>query len=564
MTYDLKITGGTIVDGTGKPGYLGDVGVKDGKVVALGDAGEAAQQTIDAKGKVVAPGFVDIHTHYDAQLVWDRMMSISPWHGVTTVVIGNCGFGVAPTRPAHRELIMKTLEKVEGMSIEALRAGLGEEWPFESFTEYMDTIEQRGTAVNVGVLAGHTPIRMYVMGEDAVKREATESEIEEMQKEVSTAMEAGALGFATSHAVTHNAYDGNPVPSRLAATSEIDALMGTMAESGRGIMQATIGPGLFFDEFAEMSGKYGRPISWTALLAGISGPGSHRKMLDRSKELIDQGNLVVPQVSCRPLAFDFNMKEPFPFESRELFRETMKADRDGKKQIYADAEFRAAFKEDTAIEIRNFVGGWPKRTVISLNPKDPSTENKPIAEVAAAAGKDPIDYLLDLSLETDLTARFRLAALNFDEQEVSELLDHADQEAVIGLSDAGAHASQLCDACFSTHLLGYWVREKQLMSVERAVHILTQRPAEVFGIQDRGLLAKGRPADIVVFDAETIGAGELRRVHDLPGGAERLISDASGIDAVIVNGQLLRQNNKDALDPKGDLPGRLLRGGVAA
>jgi N-acyl-D-aspartate/D-glutamate deacylase len=564
MNYDLKIVGGTIIDGTSQPGVVGNVGIKDGKVVALGAADGDADQIIDASGKVVCPGFVDIHTHYDAQILWDRMMTISPWHGVTTVVMGNCGFGVAPTKPEHRLLIMRTLEKVEGMSLSALQTGLGTDWPFESFPEYMDAIEKSGSAINVAVLAGHTPIRMFVMGEDAVQREATDDEVEEMKSLVREAMDAGAIGFATSHATTHNAYDGNPVPSRKATTEEIDALLGAMAESGRGIMQATIGPGLFFNEFAELAGKHGRPITWTALLAGIQGPGSHRNMLERTRQLIEQGNEVVPQVACRPLNFEFDFENPFPFESIPLFGPTMKTDHAGKRKIYSDPAFRDAFRTELGEGGKHAFAGWVARTVVSYNPKDPSTENMPLAEVAANEGKDPVDYLLDLSMETDFKARVRMAALNYDEDEVQELLEHADTDAVIGLSDAGAHASQLCDACFSTHFLGYWVREKKVMPIERAIHILTQRPAEVFGITDRGVLAEGRPADVVVFDPDTIGASALSRVQDLPASAERLISDASGIDAVVVNGRVLRQHNTDAVSPDGALPGRLLRGGAAA
>lgn len=562
-TYDLKITGGTVMDGTGRPGQIGDVGIKNGKVVALGDAPGDAARTIDASGQVVCPGFVDIHTHYDAQIVWDRMMSISPWHGVTTVVMGNCGFGVAPTRPPHRDLIMRTLEKVEGMSLSALQEGLGAQWPFETFPEYMNALEAQGSAINVGVLAGHTPIRLYVMGEDAVEREATQDEVDQMKSLVTEAMEAGAVGFATSHAVTHNAYDGHPVPSRLASTDEIDQLMGAMASTGKGILQATIGPGLFFKEFGQMAKKYKRPVSWTALLGGLQGPNSHRGMLAKTKVLQDEGAEVYPQVSCRALAFDFDMIDPFPFEARPLFGPTMKTDKDGKIKIYSDPDFRQQFREDMAVDADNPFAGWFNRTVVSFNPNDPSTENMNICDAAEKQGKDAVDYILDLSLETDFKSRFRMDALNHDEDEVAEILDHADKEAVIGLSDAGAHASQLCDACFSTHLLGHWVRDKQLMPLERAIHILTQRPAEIFGIKDRGVLAKGRPADVVVFDPATIGAGTLKRVHDLPSGAERLISDAFGISAVVVNGVVLREGGEDQLAADGALPGRLLRNGIA-
>jgi len=560
MGFDLKIVGGTIVDGSGKPGYRGDVGIRDGKVVALGKVDGEAKRTIDATGRVVSPGFVDIHTHYDAQIVWDRMLSISPWHGVTTVVMGNCGFGVAPTKPQHRNMIMRTLEKVEGMSLGALQAGLGADWPFETFPEYMDAIEGRGMAINVSVLAGHTPIRTYVMGEDAVKRAASEDEIGAMARIVREAMEAGALGFATSGAATHNGYDGHPVPSRMAEFEEVDALVGAMKQSGRGAMQATVGRKMFHNEFERIARKHGVPVTWTALLSGMAGPGSHRKHIEATHRYFEKEGLnIIPQVACRPINFDFDFAEPFPFEMRPVFKPTMTMDRKGKRAIYSDPAFRAAFKEDVKAGQLNPLAGWAERAAISVAPGHAGWEERSLAEVAAEQGKSPIDLALDLSVDSDFKARFRFGVLNTDENEVAELL--ADPYVIVALSDAGAHASQLCDAGYSTHLLGYWVRQRKLMSLEAAVHMLTERAAAVFGITDRGKLAVGMPADVVVFDPETIGAGKISRVWDLPSGADRLVCPASGIDAVVVNGQMIRQNGADTVS--GSLPGRLLRGGVA-
>ena len=561
MTYDLKILGGTIIDGSGDARRQGDIGVQNGKIVALGEALGEAQHTIEAHGRVVCPGFVDIHTHYDAQLLWDPALSISPWHGVTTVVIGNCGFGIAPTRPAHRNLILRTLEKVEGMSIDALKTGLGEEWEFETFPEYLDLIERQGVAINVGVLLGHTPIRLEVMGEDAVRRVATRQEISGMSDIIREGMDAGALGFATSHAPTHHGFDGHPVPSRLASMGELSELVGAMAESHRGIMQATVGPTLFNDEFRVLANQHDIPITWTALLAGMSGPGSHRRHQAQALELIEDGLNVVPQISCRPLNFDFDFNDPFVFEMRPLFEATMKTDREGRRRIYAETEFRAAFKKDSAPGARNALAGWAERAIVSHAPGHKAKEERLLAEVAAEEGVDPIDLALDLSLESNLGARFRFPVVNFEENEVEELI--RDPNMLVALSDAGAHASQLCDACYSTHLLGHWVREKNVLELERAIQMLTSRPAEVFGISDRGLLTIGRPADIVLLDPDTVGAGPLRRVHDLPGGGDRLVVDAYGIDAVVVNGTIIRQNGEDMRNDSA-LPGRLLRNGIAA
>jgi len=562
MQYDLKIAGGSIIDGTGKARFAGDVGISGGRVVALGHAPGDAVETIDATGRVVAPGFVDIHTHYDAQILWDPMLTISPWHGVTTVVMGNCGFGIAPTRKSDRDRIVRTLEKVEGMSVAALEAGLGADWGFESFPQYLDAVERKRPAINVAALIGHTPVRLFAMGEAATERAATAEEVSLMRGIVRDGIEAGALGFATSKAVTHIGYGGKPVPSRAAEFDEVRALAGALREAGKGVIQATIGPGLQFDEFAALARESGAHVSWTALLAGRRRQGvDHRLQLARSLELAQQNYAVFPQVTPRPLNFEFQLKEPFVFESMSLFRPISAADFAGKKRLYADAEFRKAFRDKMDRAPGEFVLGF-RSTMISEFPPDRSLEERRIVDVAAERGVHPIDLMLDLGLATDLDARFRMAVANNNEDEVAELL--LDPHMVVGLSDAGAHASQLCDACQATYLLGRWVREKQALSLEQAVRMLTSRPAEVFGIADRGRLAEGWPADVVVFDPATVGAGPLRRIWDFPGGANRLVSDASGIDAVIVNGAVLRQNGRDRVSPNGKLPGKLLRNGRAA
>jgi N-acyl-D-amino-acid deacylase len=561
MTYDLKITGGTIVDGTGRPGFLGDLGIKDGKLVALGKSDGDAAQTIDAAGRIVAPGFVDVHTHYDAQILWDRLLSISPWHGVTTTVIGNCGFGVAPTKAIHRKLIMQTLEKVEGMSLDALQAGLGADWPFETFPQYLDALEKRGSAINIAALFGHTPLRMYVMGEESTERAATADEIGAMKKLVREAMDAGAIGFGTSVSVSHNGYAGKPVPSRQATVEEMDALVSVMGEIKRGLMQITIGREFSTRHMAEVSRKYGVPVTWTALLSYLYGPGGHRKQLDLAAEQRKSGALVIPQVSCRPLNFEFTFAEPFIFDVMKFMNELAVEDvrmPGTRRRAYADPAWRQKLKS----ELTPLFQHWWDRTVIAWAPTAKELEEQPLAEAAAKLGKDPVDLALDLALANDLQARFRMAVMNFDEKEVAELI--TDPHTIIALSDAGAHASQLCDACYSTYLLGHWVRERKTFTIEQAVHHLTQRPAETFGITDRGILAEGRPADVVVFDATTVGPGPLRRVYDLPAGADRLVSDASGIDAVIVNGKLIRRGGKDAVAANDKLPGRLLRHGRAA
>jgi N-acyl-D-aspartate/D-glutamate deacylase len=557
--FDLLVRGGTLVDGTGAAARRGNLGIRNGRIAATGDVEGAADSVIDAAGCVVAPGFIDIHTHYDAQVFWDRLLSCSPWHGVTSVVMGNCGLGVAPTRPAHRDLILRTLENVEGMSLEALRAGLGNDWPFVSFPDFLDAIERRGTMINCGALVGHTPVRTYVMGEEAVSREATADEIEQMRRLVRESLDAGAIGFATSKAPTHVGYDGNPVPSRVAAFDEIKALASCLRGSEHGVLQATIGRGLLWDELTELCRVTERPVSWTALLGGMFGPEGHRAILEHHAKLQADGLRVIPQVSCRPLMVEFNFAAPFPLESMSLMKRVTAADIEGRKRIYAEPEFRAALRDklDESIFGRNFRG-----MTISEHPSDASLCERKLNEIAEERGVHPVDAALDLSLETDLQARFRLAAANVDENIVGELLRHP--ASMLGLSDAGAHASQLCDAGAPTTLLGKWVRDKKILSLEEGVRQLTSQPADVFGITDRGKLEVGLAADVAVFDPRTVGCEPVRRVRDFPAGADRLVADATGIRAVIVNGVVVRRDGKDLIDSKDRLPGRVLRGGKAS
>ncbi|MEE8580016.1 MAG: amidohydrolase family protein [Myxococcota bacterium] len=552
--FDLLIRGGTLVDGTGAAPRSGDLAIRNGRIAALGEGLGSADRILEADGQIVAPGFIDIHTHYDAQIFWDRMLTISPWHGVTSVVMGNCGFGIAPTRPEHRDLILRTLENVEGMSLDAMRAGVGEDWPFETFPQYLEAVEQRGSAINVGALVGHTPVRTYVMGEASTEREATREEIREREGIVSEAMRAGAIGFATSQSPTHVGWAGRPVPSRAASLQEIEALAGQLGAQQRGVIQATVGRGFFIKELADLQRKTGRKVSWTALLAGSLGPDGHRRALEEHEALQRQGVEVVPQVSCRPLMFEFQWKAPFPYESMSLFKPVSAADHAGKKRIYADPEFRRALRERG---LRGGIAGRWEDTVISSCVEHPELEERNVVEVAAERGVDVVDLVLDLALESNLEARFRIAIMNTDEKALAEMLCHP--SVMLGLSDAGAHASQLCDACFSTHLLGHWVREKQVLSIEEAVRLLTSRSAEVFGIHDRGRLAVELHADVTVFDPDRVACTPLRRVSDFPAGADRLISEAEGIRAVIVNGTILREDGKDAVDAEGPLPGQLLR-----
>ena len=553
MKFDLKIINGIIVDGCGSPRSSGEIAVREGRIAAIGEELGEAAQTINAGGSVVAPGFIDMHTHYDAQILWDRTLSISPSHGVTTVVMGNCGFGVAPTRAHHRDMILQTLERVEGMSLGALRAGIGDDWAFETFPEYLAAIEARGSLINVGAYLGHTPLRMYVMGTDAVKRAAEPQEVAAMLRLVEDAGEAGALGLSSSGSATHHGYEGHPVPSRLAELNEYDALIGGIAKS-HGVFQATMGKGMFLKQFRGFAADHGVTVAWTALLSNLTGPGSHRKYLDSTRELIEgEGLNVVPQVSPRPLTLDFNFDAAFPFEARNFFAPTMKTNHAGRMTLYRDPAFRQAFKDDRKDSRPHQLIGWDERATISYAPTDEALTGKRVKNVADERGVDPVDLVLELSIDSDLQTRISVPVLNYDDDAVGEILQ--DPLTVIALSDAGAHASQLCDACYTTDFLGRWVRERGIVSLEEGVRMLTARPAEVLGLRNRGRLKVGFAADIVVFDPTTIAAGPLRRTYDMPGGADRLVSDAIGIDAVIVNGTVISPGND-----KGGMPGQLIRG----
>jgi N-acyl-D-aspartate/D-glutamate deacylase len=556
--YELIITGGRIIDGSGRPAFEGEVAIANGRIAALGKVTGNARRTIDARGRVVCPGFVDIHTHYDAQVLWDRMLTISPWHGITTVAIGNCGFGVAPTLPAHRDLIMRTLQKVEGMSIDALRAGIGADWPFTSFPEYLELLEQRGLGINVGAYVGHTPMRLYVMGEDAAKRAASNDEIAAMCRILEEAMRAGALGLGTSRADTHIGFDGLPVPSRLASDDELMALARTLGECGAGVIQVTIDRRDYLGWMADLARVSGRPITWAALLAGYGGPGSHRPILARTAQLKAAGLELVPQISCRPVVFEYDLEEPFALEPIACMARLGAGTRAARLEAYRDPEFRRSLAAGVVERRPQF---WHHSTFTRV-PNDASLVERSVATVASERGTDPVELVLDLALENDLDLRVATALTNIDQDEVAELLK--DPHVVLALSDAGAHASQICDSVYATHLLGHWVRERGVLTLEEAVRHLTSRPASVIGVTDRGLLDRGRPADVVVFDPDTVAPGRAIRVNDFPAGAERLIAPATGIEAVIVNGTPIRAQGEDLVDPAGPLPGRLLRHGAAA
>jgi N-acyl-D-amino-acid deacylase len=554
VSADVVIRGGTLVDGTGAPRRRADIAITDGVVSEIG-TGLDGRRELDAAGHIVSPGFVDIHTHYDAQVFWDPALSPSCWHGVTSVVAGNCGFSIAPVRPEHRELLVRTLQHVEDMSPDTLFAGVP--WDdFETFPQYFDAIESRGTLLNYACYVGHTAVRLFVMGTDGYERDATDDEIRAMQQVIADALAAGAAGFATSSSTTHNGDQGRPVPSRIAGLPELMALLEPLRDAGKGVAALLPGEKITHADVFDIQRHIGRPLTWTALLT-IKGFPWHEKIMAANIAARAEGVEVWPQVSCRPLVFQMNLREPFTFNMRASFRELMDTPDEKRIAAYRDPAWRARAWD----EMQGRGGGLPLNfdsLAVAETTTHPELAERKVAEIASEWGCTPLDVMLDLSLAENLETRFWSVLANNDPEAIATLLPQ--DTVLLGLADSGAHVSQLCDACFSTDLLGNWVRDKEVMPLEHAIHKLSGEPAAVFGLADRGTLEVGRAADVVVFDAATIAPGPLRRIRDFPANGERLVADApEGVRHVLVNGTVIRTDGADTADARDTRPGRLLR-----
>ncbi len=553
--HDLVIKNAQICDGLGNPVLPGSLAVAGDRIAAVGDDVGPGRQVIDADGLVLAPGIIDTHTHYDAQITWDPMVDPSPAHGVTTVVIGNCGFTIAPCKPEDRDLTMRNLVRVEGMAIEALRAGI--DWSFESVPEYLQMLERRGMGPNVAAFVGHSSVRTYVMGEDAPRRAASEEEIQRMVSIVREAMISGAVGFATSTSPSHNGASGEPMPSRLADKREMDALVNVLGEVGRGVFMLTKGGGTSVDYLESLAAASGRPVVIAALLHNSTRPGAVFDDLAEIANAQSRGRRLFGQVSCCPLTMEFTLEAPYPFEGIASWRPAMDAG-DRLQSLLKSPEFRARVRKDLEqpIAVRLFNGEWDKLKVVEVaKSKNRQLEGKSVKAAAEEAGVDPLDWILDLSLEEELKTTFAAVLLNSDERAVAKLL--TDPFSSIALSDAGAHLTFFCDAGFGLHLLGHWVRRQGIMPLEEAVRRLTSQSAEIFGLRDRGRLTQGAFADLLLFDPENVDRSPTRRVFDLPGGARRLTTDAVGVHGVWVNGS--RIVNESGVCADGLLPGMLLR-----
>ena len=536
---DLLIRHAAVYDGNGAEPRVCDVAVNDGHIVSVGEALKfEATDTIDATGLSLMPGIIDSHTHFDAQITWDSHVRPSPAMGVTSAVIGNCGFTIAPCKPADRDLTMRNLTQVEGMSLEVLRNGI--DWGFETFPQYLEQLRAKGSAVNIAAFVGHSSVRTWVMGDQANKREATDDEIDQMAAIVRDAMAAGAIGFATSTSPAHNGEGGLPMPSRLASDHEMMTLTKAMGEKGQGIYMVTKGGQMPIAFLEQLAAQSGRPVMIAALLHNPTNPDAVFRDLRGITEANQRGVPLVGQVSCCPLTMDFTFHSPYPVEGLVSWKPALGLPEAALKATLADPAFRQRVRDELAAptSFRLFNNEWDKVHVVETRlPAHAHYEQRSIAELAREQQKDPLDVALDLALAEDLQTVFTAVLLNSDHAAVGELLNHP--HSLITLSDAGAHLTFFNDAGFGLHLMGHWARDLGVMSLAQAVHQLTARPAQILGLQRRGQIREGYAADLLLFDPATVGRGPKKRVFDLPGGAPRLDTDALGVHGVWVNGQRL-------------------------
>lgn len=556
--HDVVIRGATIVDGTGDRSFLGDLAIAGGVIAAIGGDVGTGRQEIDAQGLAVMPGIIDAHTHYDAQVTWDPFCDPSPAHGVTSVVMGNCGFTIAPTKPAHRERLMRHLMRVEGMSLEALQEGIC--WNFQSYPEYLDMLERQGVGPNLAVYIGHSALRTYVMGEVASDRVATEEEIAAMRAIVTEAIAAGAVGFSTSTHEQHVGDGGVPMPSRLADEREMRALMNAVGEAGRGMLMLVKGSETSVPYLESLAAQAGRPMLVSAMRHHPSKPDQVFNDLRQMRAARERGARLYGQCSCMPMSMDFTLANPYPFEAYDEWAPAIRAkDEADYCRVLADPAFRTNMKRDieTGVGARIFRGDWFKMIVAEAAlPENRHLEERSVGELAAEAGQHPFDYFLDLGLAEDLKTNFATEFSNYDVEAVGRIL--ADPENQISLGDGGAHLSFLCEAGFGLHLLGRWVRELGILTLEEAVRRLTSQPANLFGFVERGTLRVGHAADILLFDPATVGIGVKRRLFDMPAGASRLRTDPLGVHGVWINGVQVA-DAAGSIDTGAIRPGRVLR-----
>ncbi len=567
MTYDLVIKNGTVIDGSGLPRYRADVGVRHGRIVTIGRIRNGAREVIDADGQVVAPGFVDGHTHMDAQVFWDPLGTSSCWHGITSVVMGNCGFTLAPCAEADKHMVVRNLQRAEDIPPQAMAAGIT--WRWTTFPEYLDCLESLPKGINFSGYIGHSALRTYVMGERAFEQAASEDDMQAMIRELRDALRAGAIGFTTSRSPAHETPDERPVASRLATWEEVRRLVGVMGEmnagifelAGEGVDRAPGDPGLrdYHVRLRDLAVETGRPVTF-GVFSRRGVPDAWRAYLALLDETAAAGGRMFAQVHSRSLSALLSFKTQMPFDRLPLWKELRALPLGEQMRQLRDPALRP--------KLIQAAGGHSDRRAIGTEAKDADYDwllvfdtvygpHRTVAEVARERGQHPAETMIDLALAKDLDLFFLQPVANENQDWALELMRHP--RTVTTFSDSGAHVSQLMDSSLQTHLLSHWVREKQAFTLEQAVRMLTLVPATLWGFADRGLIREGLAADLVVFDPDTISALMPDVVDDLPAGARRLIQKTRGIAATVVNGEVLLRDGKHT----GALPGQLLRGPLA-
>jgi len=554
MAYDLLLKNGTVVDGSGAPRFRADVAVAGDRIAEIGKISDGAKRVIDASDLIVSPGFIDPHTHYDAQICWDPLLSCTSWHGITSVVMGNCGVGVAPCKPEAREIAAWDLTNVEAIPYASLTKGIT--WDWETFPEFLDAAQKRGSAVNLGFLAPLTPFRHYVMGTESMERAATPDETGKIAALLGGAMAAGAFGFSTTTLRQHIGFHGSPLACRLASRDELKSYANVLKQAGKGSIEVALTKKIATvdeDEYSLLDmllTESGRPVTWLAMASTPRHPERALETLGRLEPLINRGG--IPQVLCKPFSAQLDLRNPFSFADNASWGRVFNQPVEAQKQIYTDPEFRRQFR-DSLKRPHLFTGHWHRVEILEANnPALKQYEGKSVQEVAEMRGADGLDTFLDLAVEDDLNLQYIMQ--QYHEEGIQQLI--SDPRTMIGLSDGGAHVDMLCDAGYTTYLLGNWVRNREAVTLEFAVKRITSEPANFFGIRERGQLKQGWKADITIFDYNSVNsARRAKMAYDLPGGGRRLVMPAEGIEYTIVNGRMSYEHGKQS----GALAGEVMR-----
>lgn len=567
MQYDLIIQNGTIVDGSGLPRYRGDVGIVHGKIASIGKIRAGAKDVLDADGHIVAPGFIDGHTHMDAQVNWDPLGTCSCWHGITSVVMGNCGFSLAPCKENDKDLVMRNLERAEDISPAAMEAGI--KWTWETFPDYLDTIDRLPKGINYAAYMGHSALRTYIMGERAFSEEATYDDLERMKREVRDAIRAGAMGFTTSRTVNHQTPQGDPVASRLATWDEVRQLVGVMGEMNAGVFEIAGEDTLnkpdvlqdYLGRLRDLTVDTGVPITFGTFSRRYA-PDYWRPYFAAADEAAEAGGRMFIQVHSRSLNLVLSFETYMPYDKLPVWHEMRQLPLAEQEAALRNSDMRR--KLVAAANQQGDDGGQavgPAARTANYEylfvMDKPMSPHRSVAEIAREQNKNPVDVVIDAALDQHMKQFFLQPIANEDQDHVLEMIQHP--RSVVTFSDSGAHVSQIMDSSLQTHLLGHWVREKQAITLEDAVRQLSFVPASHWKMTGRGLLREGYTADIVVFDPDRIGPMMPELVHDLPAGARRLKQQAMGVAATIVNGEVLLRDNEHT----GALPGQLIRGPLA-